>query len=736
MPAIRKKIPQPAPPVYMPPPVMEPPSYMQPPPGVYAPTMPPPGMEPSYMQPPPGMPPPGMEPQTPIQPSYGPGTVPQPPAYNPSQAYAIEQASAQQAYTQSAYAQQRAITPAFTPTSDNDNIITHTEYELLIDENKPDLVMLRAPEKDKVLEKINASVFDEMQKVIDDINFGYDYVKKTKILMAKLEHFPYLRKYENLIRKATHLDGESDPYSLEKLQLRVCNDPWLALFFKQADQTRINRSYEKKLTWTNWKRLKQTIIGYYFNYFLQKQSNVIIKQKNLPSFCVYCFVLHPVNANFIGFNVSFHDNQDKKQPLMLADKYLEDAAIHKDDLGIGKYSDIFDLLNRADYIFQDDKDNEEVVNLMKDNGSKNVSGDVSGSVSQQTYLDQAKGFFYKNVWNHPYNTRTNWIQAGIYGMAAYKLFQGGDASSLVIPLPLIPNGTMPFDGTAVVSGAKKTAVPSTATAPAPPSTATAPAPPHNRGITIGQIEKVGDGFRQTGFFFTLCLFVDEALENCRQQYEARNGPINWDMTSQMTDKPVNLSDLIEISRKRKELNGILTLIPDGADKNRIALKICKMSIAEYASIRGEIDIELHKELIMFVVDPKTPNTKKNYADEDAFKVDLAKYKNIYSKLTAKSKLQTDWANVFENADTKKTWKWTANNANVKYEADGRMSSIPDGGHTSTKKSPTKSKKDGYKRSPQYDGLKSAYKDGRISKDQFKDGKRLIKRSFPRVASRA
>ena len=725
MPAIRKKIPQPAPPVYMPPPGMEPPSYMQPPPGVYAPTIPPPGMEPSYMQPPPGMPSPGMEPQTPIQPSYGPGTVPQPPAYNPSQAYAIEQASAQQAYTQSAYAQQRAINPAFAPTSDNDNIITHTEYELLIDENKPDLVMLRAPEKDKVLEKINATVFDQMQKVIDDINFGYDYVKKTKILMAKLEHSPYLRKYENLIRKATHLDGESDAYSLEKLQLRVCNDPWLALFFKQADQTRINRSYEKKLTWANWKRLKQTIIGYYFNYFLQKQFNVIVKQKKLPSFCVYCLVMHPVTAKFTEFNVSFHDNDDTKQPLLLADKYLEDAAIHKDDLGIGKYSDIFDLLNRADYIFQDDKDNEEVVQLMKDNGSKNVSGDVSGSVSQ-SYLETMKGNFYKNVWNHPYNTSENWMRAGMIGYAFYN-FLNNPSSIGTIPLPVIYNGTMSSDGTAVVSTTKKTST----------------APPSTRMITIGQIEKVGDGFRQTGFFYTLCLFVDEALENCRQQYEARNGPINWDMTSQSTDKAVNLSDLIEISRKKKFLYDLVKVVDDKVIKDALELRTCKMNISEFDGIVADIDKELIKQLKAFISDTVTTTpTALDYADEAAFKIAWNKAKNEAEKLSLKNAEKIKWMvlTTLKDADWETTVsvrsgvtaiapisKLAKNKAIIK--DGGVISSLPDGGYP--QKSPTKSKKDGYKRSPQYDGLKSAYKDGRISKDAFKDGKREIKRSFRR-----
>ena len=136
MPVKIKKIPQPAPPVYMPPQINQ--QTYVPPTGI---------IQPNYM------PPPGMS-----QPTYAVPT----PVYN---------------------------------TSDKDNIITHTEYELLIDENRPELVMLKSPEKDKLLEQINANVFDQMQKIIDDINAGYDYVKKTKILLAKLEHFPYLRKY-------------------------------------------------------------------------------------------------------------------------------------------------------------------------------------------------------------------------------------------------------------------------------------------------------------------------------------------------------------------------------------------------------------------------------------------------------------------------------------------------------------------------------------------------------------
>ena len=653
MPVKIKKIPQPAPQTYMPPPGMEPPSYMQPPPGVYAPTtpqyMPPPGM---VMPPPPGV-------YAPTTPQYMPPPGMEPPAYM----------------------QRVGMQP---PPSDN--IITHTEYEILINENKPELVMLKSPNKDKLLEQVNPNVFDQMQKIIDNINTGHDYVKKTKILLAKLEHFPYLRKYENLIRKATHLDGESDPHSLEKLQSRVCNDPWLALFFKKADETRISRPFDKKLTLGNWIRLKQTIMGYYFNFFLQKKHKQMIIQDKLPSFCARCLRMNRTTTKFAGFTI--YDIVNKvidAEPIYLSKLYLEQAPMHKDDFAIGKYSDIFDLLKSANYKFEDDKDNEDVVKSLKEAGAKDISAIVAAKSDDIDYIDDDVHWWWPKL---------SWI-----GLGGYEEW-GTDANG---------KWTMERrDGAAIVSLSKTTT-------------------DSDGSLIIGTIRKIADNnYQQTGFFYTLCLFVDEALENCRQQYEARNGPINWDMTSQMADKAVNLSDLVKRNRMMKELNEILNLLPLSKEKSDIDVRVCKMSISDYTKIREDLDNLIDKELIKFVKDPTTKDLKTVVTTYTAKTgpIELQKNEQLYNKLTDKGPMQIKWKDLFADT-TGKTWIW--NTVAESVFADGRAST-PDGG---PHKSPTKSKKPSYKRSPQYDGLKSAYKDGRISKDAFKDGKREIKRSFRR-----
>lgn len=636
MPVKIKKIPQPAPPVYMPPPGMEPPMTQQ----TY---IPPPTMGPAF----------SAVASTPTNLPYG-------------------------------------------PVSDNNNIITHTEYELLFDDNKPELVMLKPPNKDKILEQINVNVFDQIQKIIDDINAGYDYVKKTKILLAKLEHFPHLRKYENLIRKATHLDGESDQFSLEKLQLRICNDPWLALFFKKADETRISRPFDKKLTVGNWLRLKQTVIGYYFNFFLQKKFRRMINQDKLPSFCVRCLRMNPTTTKFTGFNI--HDIKNKvrdgspPEPIFLAQKYVEFAPMHKDDFAIGKYSDIFDLLKSADYKFEDDKDNEDVVKKAKEAGSKDVSGDIAKESSDMDYY--GADTFSSEAWLTEWG---GWLTTGFNKM--------GSSFNRIMMGPGVDEYGDAIDGTAVVAQPNLTSDPA------------------ESKISIGTIKKIADNnYQQTGFFYTLCLFVDEALENCRQQYEARNGPINWDKTSQTMDKAVNLSELVERNRMRKVLNELVKSVEDATEKSKIEVKICKMSVSDYKDIVDDIDAQLIKQLKAFIADTKKgTKTTNSYKDKAEFDLAWNKAKQEAEKLSVTHTDKKVWMKLTKLTDTE--WKgglFTGTKSVAEIDAS-------DGGI----KSPTKSKKDAYKRSPQYDGLKSAYKDGRISKDQFKDGKREIKRSFRR-----
>ena len=182
-----------------------------------------------------------------------------------------------------------------------------------------------------------------------------------------------------------------------------------------------------------------------------------------------------------------------------------------------------------------------------------------------------------------------------------------------------------------------------------------------------------------------------------------------------------------MNRMRKVLNEILNLLPPSTEKSDIAVRVCKMSISDYTKIREDLDNLIDNELKKFVADPTTDlKTVVTTYTTKTGPIELQKNEQLYNKLTDKGPMQIKWTPLFADASGK-TWTW--NNSAESVFADGRAST-PDGGAT-PQKSPTKSEKPSYKRSPQYSGLKSAYKDGRISKDQFKDGKREIKRSFRR-----
>ena len=51
--------------------------------------------------------------------------------------------------------------------------------------NSEGLKMFTRVKKDEKLEKIAGTVFDQMQKIIDEVNVGHNYIQKTKILQAQ-----------------------------------------------------------------------------------------------------------------------------------------------------------------------------------------------------------------------------------------------------------------------------------------------------------------------------------------------------------------------------------------------------------------------------------------------------------------------------------------------------------------------------------------------------------------------
>jgi hypothetical protein len=650
MPVKIKKIPLPAPTAYMPPPGMEPPSYMQPPPGVYAPT--------TTLQP---------TPQVPFN-YYG-----------------------QQLVTTSKPEKQEVVIPG---KEDEYNIITETPYQFHYDDDRK-LVMLTKPKVDKLLESINGNVFDQIQKVIDEINKGYDYIKKTKTLLAQLDYYPHLRPYEKIIRKATNLTADTEPFSLEKLQERICTDSWLALFFKKADETRNKNYVGKKLELLDWIQLKRTIISYYFNFFLFKKKNKTIKKDKLPTFATGCLRYNYESYKFKDFSVYEFvkgGSTVTDEILYLPTNYVESGTYH-DDMKDGKYSDVFDLLKTVEYIFNEDDDNTEMIEEVKKTGYmkdtiKNLGiiyssiGDTvktSGKTLHTIYKDSIDLF-------RPYTPSFGTLVS----------------AGLMVGLHLIST-----DGAMISVETKNTPTPS--------------------DCEVSIIKKDSNGkYVQSGFFNTLCIFVDETLDNCFNAYIAKNGPINWGKPSS-NDKPFDLSVFADCQIKKRDLMELAKLLTDNTRKNEVILEIANFpEIKGYNDVRTFIDTKLTEELKLFVADPSTAKeTKRNdYKDRAAFDTALEVARNQYNGLSATAASRANYKDI---VDKTKTWTYTANNAKVTY-TDGRASTQDGGG-------PKKSKPS-YKKSPQYSGLKSAYKDGRISKDQFKDSKREIKRSFRRVAPRA
>jgi len=694
MPVKIKKIPQSTPPVYMPPPGMEPPSsYMQPPPGVYAPTIQP---QPSPVY----MPQPQPQPQVPFN-YYG-----------------------QQLVTISKPEKEEQVIPG---KEDEYNIITETPYQFHYDTDRK-LAMLTKPKVDKLLESINGNVFDQIQKVIDEINKGYDYVKKTKILLAQLDYYPHLRPHEKIIRKATNLTADTEPFSLEKLQERICTDSWLALFFKKADETRNNNYIGKKLTPNDWKTLKQIIISYYFNFFLFKKYQKCIKQDKIPTFATICLRYNEQACKFKDFAVwEIMQNQTNgfkdDEPLFLPDSYLEKLSIFRDDMKDGKYSDIFDVLKTSNYKFLEDPDNKEALEVLKKAGVP--------PAKQQAAVSTI------------YSNSDTLVETAIYTASASAGFAGGwlmtaGALSLgfgaLLPMSVAALGTYGAyknrgtiggwyssanelfnnwgaDG-AIVSDSTKTVATGT--------------------TKIGVLKKDSNGkWVQSGFFNTLCIFVDETLDNCFAAYVAKNGPINWGKPSS-DDKPFDLSAFADCQIKKRELGELAKIIEEKTERDKIIVLISEFPEKKcYKDIRDEIDNALERELDQ-IMKTDSESTKASYRDNTEVQKDKKKAE-IYLKHLSPAKITSIPKKIqtYKDALAKPTWSTTGTSSSAKIAtfADGRAST-PDGG-ANPQKSPTKSKKPSYKRSPQYDGLKSAYKDGRISKDQFKDGKREIKRSFRR-----
>ena len=612
----------------------------------------------------------------------------------------------------------------------NDSVVnTNTPVILHYDvDNK--VAMFTHPLEDKMLDQVSTQVFDQIQKVVDEVNNGYNYVQKDKILTLQLDKYTELRKYEDVIRKATGLTVESDPFSLDMLQKRICSDSWLGLFFKKVNET---RQYGKKLTTDDWRTVKSTIITYYLNYFLQKKTGYAIKQKKLAFFSTLCLRLKPDNKKFQdftimelkdssltpGFNTTLQTNG--KDDIFLPDNLIEKESTFKDDLRRSQYTDIMDLIHSVDRVYNEDKDVEQLNKNLKDNGVspwnlRNIGAHIlsglvggSGAIAIATLFGVASlpvvwgvaSLAYAGAYttNRLYNNNKGSILNSVRNFNWNRAFMGPGSD---------------IDGAIIHPTKTKTA--------------------QTYNVSIGQIRKIGDKYIQTGFYNTLCIFVDETLDKCKDAFEAKYGVIEWGKPK-TDDVPFNFSDFVNCQKQRKELSELATLVTNAKELTTIKASIHDFPKAkDYDTIRGEIDTQLVQQLAAFIAQPSTSKetVKTNFNDRAELNEFFERAKKEVRALSEKApNKKTEWDLIpgltFDSFDKTSNGKATFK--------DGGSSQITTPGHSRPHRSrkadggKRESNKDSYKKSPDYSRLKKSYKNGEISKEQFKDGKHHLKRSM-------
>lgn len=636
------------------------------------------------------------------------------------------------------------VTSADPPAKKKDDytIMTQTPYVFHYDvDNK--VAMLTKPLEDKILDQVNIRVFDQIQKVVDEVNSGYDYVKKTKILMAQLDYYKELRKYEDVIRKATNLTVESDPYSLEKLQQRICSDHWLGLFFKKVNET---RTYGKKLTTDDWRTVKSTIITYYLNYFLQKKTGYAIKQEKLAFFSTLCLRLKQDNRKFQDFTImelndsslttSFNNTlqSNGKDDIFLPDNLIEKESTFKDDFRRSQYTDIMDLIHAVDRVYNEDNDVENLNKHLKDAGvspwnlrniGANILSGLDNTLSGVLSVAGGSGAIAAGgaiatlfgVASLPFWGVTSLAFAGAY--AGNRLYNNkGSMWNSVSNF----NWNKAFMGPGSdIDGA---IIHPTQTA-------------QTYNVSIGQIRKIGDKYIQSGFYNTLCIFVDETLDKCKDAFEAKYGVIEWGKPK-TDDVPFNFSDFVNCQQQRKELTELANLVEATNSKlNDVKSAIYDFpKLKSYKEVRDKIDEALIEQLRAFITDPLNlkETVKTDYKDRTELNQFFDKAKKEVAGLSDNApNKKTKWDLIptltFDKFDKKSNGKATFTDG-----GNGQQSQITTPGHfhhRSPRKSDGGKPKAYYKKSPEYNKLKKSYKDGEISKEKFKQGKHALKRSLKR-----
>ena len=615
----------------------------------------------------------------------------------------------------------------------NDSVInTHTPVILHYDVDN-NLAMFTHPLEDKMLDQVSTQVFDQIQKVVDEVNNGYNYVQKDKILTLQLDKYTELRKYEDVIRKATGLTVESDTFSLDTLQKRICSDSWLGLFFKKVNET---RQYGKKLTKSDYITVKKLIISYYVNYFLQKKTGYAIKQDKLPYFQTSCIRLRPDNCKFQDFYVyDFSDTTAKNNmdstiknnqfdDMFLTDNFIEKESTFRDDFRKSEYTDIMDLINAVDRVFHEDSEATAISNNLKSwfGISATKARDFISQIFNETSLAAYGSLGGAYTGYSITSLLTSLVLGGAGGVGVAPVAFGGAIgliSGYVASQAIYRTGKYfriwnDDDGAMIHPAAKK-------------------APLVTDRVSIGRIRKIGDKYIQTGFYNTLCIFVDETLDKCKDAFEAKYGVIEWGKPK-TDDVPFNFSDFVNCQKQRKELSELATLVTNAKELTTIKASIHDFPKAkDYDTIRGEIDTQLVQQLAAFI-DPKSSlETKMTFSDENDFKTKFDTFKKEYNAVFDDTK-RKPWEDVFNGT---KTPSWSTGITGKKTFKDGGSSQITTPGHSRPHRSrkadggKRDSNKDSYKKSPDYSRLKKSYKNGEISKEQFKDGKHHLKRSMKR-----
>lgn len=700
---------------------------------------------------------PGMSLAPPLQ------TMPGVPVAVPLQTMTMQQPPPQQQFIPVAPQQ------VYSDVKNNTDLIMTNEKLTPLYDSKNNVWMFRKQMSDMLLDKVNSNSFDHINFIINEVNNARTYEKKEKALMLQLARpeYSHLREYETIIRKATNLYVEADTNSLAKIQERICVDPLLKLLFQAVEQSRDGTS--RKLTPKEWMFYKKYTMSYYVNYFLhRKRLNYMIKRNKIVSFAINCLLFDEINKSFKGFFIHEFDKVGvKDEDMFLPDHILVQQSVFEVEgsFTTEKYSSIFELFREGEQKWDEDPDNDEIKKAITDHLKQSGSSLPSSGSTLINYTMSFANWCYNNP------TKATVGLTAAAATAAYFLVPWASVpSTLYSLLPGLPNlgisagiasglssvssslgyvgsgiynygaglldktaniageamaGAMGFDG-AIVSQKNAKAVPKDATK-----------------VSIGKIKKVNDKIVQSGYFYTLCIFVDDALDKCLNAYQKEKGPVPWGQEKD-NDAPFDFQDFLGCRMKKKELEelwGFLS-VADGvaiADITKIKDAICDFPHQGYKIIRDEIDFQLCNQIDKWIDvtsntgAPKPTDALKVKSDKEIKELEKKCqiwFEKLNTKPTSTNATTIQFMDDYKIALAK---PWDTTKIKPPRGAatffDGSLptpKALPDGG-SNMMVTPRNKKSSNYKRSADYKRLKDDYKNGELTRDKFKQEKNKLKK---------